>query len=208
MAVTIPDQLRSIDPWSESRFSDNYNLRSRLLTKGNDVVVFKDSFALSIADSTTLTVGPGIAIKDDAMIHITEAQSINLYGTGGGVATGYGVDADPPIHYSASDYYTYLVLNYRYARSMPSPSASYRCIEDMATYFTTDNHMYLGKLLIRNKKIILVSQLGVKISSTVYRRIVVQAENGFSSVNGGVVRTAPPEGAYVDIDVFEEWEHY
>lgn len=206
MSVTIPEQLRSIDPWSESRFSDNYNLRSRLMTKGEDVIVFKDSFALSIEDSTTIAVGPGIAIKDDTMIHITESQSIDLYN--GGATTGYGVDKDPPIHYSATPYYTYMVLNYRYARAMPSPSASYRCIENLSTYFDEVSHMYLGRLTIVDKAITQVTQLGVSLLSTIYRRILVQAEYGFTGVNGGVVRTEPPLEDYVNTDVYEQWEYF
>ena len=206
MPVTTPEQLRSIDPWSESRFSDNYNLRSRLLSKGQDVVVFKDSFALSIADSTTLTVGPGIAIKDDAMIHITESQDIDLFNAG--VADGYGVDVDPPIHTPGSTYYTYLVLNYTYTRSMPSPSASYRCIEDLSTYYNPVNHMYLGRITIDDRVITDVTTLGVNLLSTIYRRIVVQAEYGFASVNGGVVRTEPPLEDVSYTNVYEQWEYF
>jgi hypothetical protein len=206
MAVVVPEQIRSIDPWSENRFSDNYNLRHRLLTKGEDVVVHNDSFALSIIDSTTLRIGPGIAIKDDVAIHIYEYQDIDLYAS----TDGYGVDSDPPIHLSAVDYTTHVMLKYQYARSMPAPSASYRFIEDVATYFTSAMYMYLGYLTISNKTITEVHPEGIMVpfpGGTTYRRITINPYTGYSRINGGVVRPEV-DGGGGPAGWYEEWSYY
>src|SRR3972149_9045525 len=119
MALTPPEQIRSIDPYSENRFSSTINRFTRIYTGGTDCIVHPDSFQITDAsDSTSVTYiafTSGMAIKDDVLIHITES--------------GVGVDLLDDTHYldetpgPITEGYYYLVLWYNHTRSYPAPKA-------------------------------------------------------------------------------------
>lgn len=122
MPVT-PNQIRAVDPYSESRFSDNYNLRSRMVTGGRDVILFPDSFAITwTPDSTSFIVGPGIAIMDDVLVHIMEDTEFDLSNDTNAMID--NSQSSPPIPTDeTSEFQLKLCLQYKYARTIPPQSA-------------------------------------------------------------------------------------
>ncbi len=70
---TVPTQERTLDPFSSNRYSSSYNRFSRVITRGVDCILFNDiSLPITRTDDTTITVGSGICVKDDVVIHITQ----------------------------------------------------------------------------------------------------------------------------------------
>jgi len=143
----IPDQIRSVDPFS-SYHSDNVNRFTRIVSGGANVIVKPTSLVASIGGSPTLIrITDGIAIKDDVMIHIEEANG-----------NGYSVvDLTDPINYIPSstsptpnilDVFAptaYLVLSYTYAKTSTPPKARLMVLKDIAD-FDVDTYIFLAKL--------------------------------------------------------------
>lgn len=122
MPIT-PQQIRAVDPYSESRFSDNYNLRSRMVTGGRDVILFPDSFAITQnPNNLEFTVGPGVAIVDDVLIHILESTTFDLSSDDDAMMD--ASQTSPPIPTDeTNEFYLDLYIYYKHARTIPAPSA-------------------------------------------------------------------------------------
>lgn len=205
--MTIPNQIRSVDPWSENRFSDNYNVRSRILTAGRDSVVYLESFAITKTGDTTITIGPGLAIKDDVLIHILETTTIDLASIQGYVISGEG---EPPIADPlADDVVLHICLHYHYSRSIPAPTAKFVIIKNPNEHFTEVNHMWLGRVHVTNNVITQCTKLAYRTPDTelgtVYERRTIDPLLGYTQVNGGVVRPAVPGGT--PVGWYEEWQY-
>lgn len=137
MALTPPTQLRALDPYSDNRYSSTINRFTRLMTNGRNVVLFPDeSFTLTRASDTTITVGAGMCVKDDILIHISEAYTIDF------TDDAYYEDTNGGL--TASGYY-YIVLKYLASRSYPSPSAYIKLIKTKTLYTNyLNNYIFLG----------------------------------------------------------------
>lgn len=143
----IPDQTRSVDPFS-SYHSDNVNRFTRIVSGGTNVIVKPTSLVASMGGSPTLIhVTDGIAIKDDVMIQIVEANG-----------NGYSVvELSDPTNYIPSstsptanilDVFAptaYLVLSYTYAKVSTPPKARIMVLKDIAD-FDVDTYIFLAKL--------------------------------------------------------------
>jgi len=109
-----PLQIRSSDPWSENRYSNNLNLKAQILTQGKNRILSNNSFVLSIKDSTTISVTNGMCIIDNVLIHVTNSFDLKIN--------------DPTSYFSDSTQINNGVLHiyfqYRYSRSLPAPSLS------------------------------------------------------------------------------------
>ena len=144
MPIT-PPQVRSVDPYSENRFSSAINRLTRIVTGGRDVVLLSnESFELSYDDSndnySIITVGPGLCVKDDVTIHITDDVAIDLRDND------YYIDDTPGM--ISSGYY-YLVLKYQYNRILPAPKAVYKIIRNKSLYTMYQSSLiFLGTILI------------------------------------------------------------
>jgi len=138
MAISAPTQERSVDPYSDNRFSSVINRLSRLMTGGVDCIIYPEvSFPLTKNDYHTVKIGSGLASKDDVLIHTT---------------------ADFYLDFSDSDYYVdpiggmdttgtyYIVFSYTYTRSFPAPKGYFKIIKDVASYYTpfTSDYIYIG----------------------------------------------------------------
>ena len=137
--MAYPRQVRSIDAFNENRFSSVINRFTRLLTGvgGTDVILFSNTSFHLTADSTSVNcvnVAPGLCIKDDVMIQCTDDFSLDFSdatnyvdAVGGMIATG-----------------TYLVvLQYTYARTLPTPKAIYKIIRDINGYYIGSEYKYI-----------------------------------------------------------------
>jgi len=140
MAITAPVQERAVDPYSSNRYSSIINRLSRIVTSGSDVILYPfQSFQLTRLSDTEISVGPGMCIKDDVLIHIKET---------------FALDFEDNAHYIDDDYamdsagYYYMVLQYYYARSLPAPRAWIKIIRDTAGLYRADNksdsYIFLG----------------------------------------------------------------
>lgn len=136
MPLTAPTQIRSMDPYSSSRFSSTINRLSRLISGGQDLILFQeDSFLATRQDWRTLRLVPGIAIKDDALIHITANYDLDFSDNS------YYVDINGAMESAA---WYYVVLDYEYARSLPTPQAYYRIIRDQDLFNNySSNYIFL-----------------------------------------------------------------
>ena len=143
--TVIPEQLRSIDPYSAYRYSSVINRLTRVITGGNDIVLNPDvSFPITRTGNSTIEVGPGLCIKDDVLIHVTEEN--------------YEIDLDNQYFYvddisgNAMDQagYYYLVLQYSYARTLPSPKAAYKIIKNTSVLYTpySEKYIFLGTVKV------------------------------------------------------------
>ena len=142
-SLTPPSQQRTIDPYSENRYSSVINRFTRIVTGGKNVILHGDkSFIISIIDIDNLQIGPGIAVKDDALIHITEDyimnfKNINLYMDEEGGMTSEG--------------WYFIVLFYNYSRSLPAPKAYYKIIRDSQVYNNDrTNYIYLANIYVKS----------------------------------------------------------
>ncbi len=206
MAI-IPEQVRSVDPWSENRFSNNYNIRSRILTGGKNTVVFLDSFKITKLSDTKIKIGPGVAIKDDVMVHIMEDVTINLIADEGYVLSGEG---EPPIPAPDVDIILHVCLNYHYFRSIPAPDARYVIIKYPTAHFKVADHLWLGRIHVVNNKIVEVTTEPIRLPNeeggTVFSRSCIDPLMGYTTFNGGVIRTEHPEEDPQNYQWFENWD--
>lgn len=137
-----PPQLRSVDPFSEDRFSSVLNRYTRIYTGGRDVVLHDDSFLfVDSSDSTAgnvVTFSSGSVVKDDVLIEITENTEVDFENNN------YYLDETPGM---VSTGWYYVVLWYNYVRTYPPPSAFLRILRDK-TLFTTyqTNYIFLAAI--------------------------------------------------------------
>ena len=83
---------------------------------------------------TELTIGEGLAIKDDVLIHVTAAYDLDFSD-----ADSY-IDATTDMD-STGTYY--VVLQYTYTRSLPTPAAYFKIIQDVANLYTPFASQYI-----------------------------------------------------------------
>jgi len=138
--MDAPVQERAVDPYSENRYSSVINRLSRIVTYGQDIILYPfQSFGLTRVDENIVRVGPGVCVKDDVLIHIKESFDLDFS------YNDYYVDDSGDM--DAVGYY-YIVLQYFYARSLPAPKAWIKIIRDIdglykaGTY--SDNYIFLG----------------------------------------------------------------
>jgi len=144
MALTAPTQLRSLDPYSDNRFSNVINRMTRIVTNGKDVILFPQySFPVTRTSATTLTVGPGLCIKDDTLIQITSDYVIDIS------SNDYYEDASGGAD-SVGTYY--LVMRYIYNRTLPVPKAYFKLIKDITNLYDlgtlSDSYLFIAAVKI------------------------------------------------------------
>ena len=138
----VPVQERSVDPYSENRFSSVINRFTRMVTNGENIIMFPDkSFKLRWIDSTTISIGAGICIKDDVMIHIKEDYELDF------TNNEFYVDSSGSLQEEGT---YYIVLSYMYQRSLPSPQAYYKIIRDVDTIYRPyiNRYIFLGAVTV------------------------------------------------------------
>jgi hypothetical protein len=131
-----PTQTRAVDPFA-SYDSDTVNTLTRMATQGEDLL-FSPRGMDVIADSTSpndyVNITEGSCFKDDVWIQITAEHQ---------------VDFNNALHYFGGSIikepgYYYIVLEYEFVKSRPSPQASIKIIPPslVATGYGT-NHIFL-----------------------------------------------------------------
>ena len=139
MAIA-PVQQRSLDAFSDERFSQVINRLTRMISGGTDCILFgTGSFPLTQTDYKTIQVGPGICLKDDVMIHIYETFDIDFTDELFYFDSESGMDTD-------GDYY--IVCSYDYQRSLPGPNCYYRIIKHVDLSFIPypERFLFVGRV--------------------------------------------------------------
>lgn len=119
---TVPVQNRTVDPFSDYRFSSAINKFSRIITGGEDVILNEEySFPLTLSSWRHVTIGPGICFKDDVFIHMTDSFDIDFDDNA------FYVDDHGAM---ISEGYYYILLAYKYRRSMEFQKANIKIMRD------------------------------------------------------------------------------
>jgi len=114
MSNLIPTQVRAIDPYA-SYNSNIANRLTRIVTNGEDCLIYPNPIDVESLSSTTVTVTGGKCVKDDVLI---ETQDYVVDFTD---STSYISVSGTP--FEESGYY-YIVLIYSYAKVQPPNEAS------------------------------------------------------------------------------------
>jgi len=193
MAV-IPNQIRATDPWSENRYTDHLNLRSRIITGGNNIILRNNSFSLGInAEDNKVTIGPGICVIDDVFIHVYEEFEMDP------TDTNYYFQDSSPI----SDGILLIYFFYRYHRSLPPSSLScgFKNIDkvpmNLGNQKTT---IFLGYAKLEEGIIIEVGRGPIEVNESYVYTPVSEIPCLRIDLNGGVICRESPEGEFIWID--------
>jgi hypothetical protein len=131
---TYPDQDRSIDAFSDGRFSSSMNKVVKMVTL-NDMVLFPEqTFKMDIDSTSEITIGEGIFIKDNILVHIQESYQLDFSDND------YYIDSTGDMD---EEGYYYIVIKYDYKRQRPGPKASFYIIRDTSLY-DSSIHIFLG----------------------------------------------------------------
>jgi len=141
-SLNPPEQLRSVDPYSQDRFSSVVNRFTRILTGGEDYLLYPDESFLFVEDAQDtssnnyITFSPGSAIKDDELIIVTANGIVDFEDDN------YYLDNTPGM-ISEGNYY--VVLWYNYARIYSPPMAYYRILRQSEVFETyISNYLFLA----------------------------------------------------------------
>lgn len=170
MAITIPDQIRSVDPYADHRFSNTINRFNRIITGGEDTILPFDDQEFNLTRKTTagsetiagtvytwaankaVKVGPGMCIKDDMLIHIKNSSYVNFSDPTNYVGSGTGFNA-----FDTTGKY-FILLSYTYARSIPAPQASIVIAKQRSEFLNNrDRYIYLGTATVDYTSTFIVS---------------------------------------------------
>lgn len=133
--MAAPKQLRSLDPFSDNRFSSTINRLSRIVTGGDDVIFHPEaSFLFEMVDYRTLRVNPGLCNKDDVLIHVTEPYDLDFMNGEFFVDSDVGMDTEGKY---------YILLQYSYFRSLPGPKAYIKILRNIDQNYIPYVHRYL-----------------------------------------------------------------
>lgn len=164
MAITIPNQIRSVDPYADHRFSDTVNRFNRIFTGGEDTILPFDGdlqFTLTLMTTSgsetihgveyswdeyeAVKIGPGLFIKDDALIHVRSSAYLDFTEAANYVGSGAGFDQ----FNQTGDYF--ILIKYDYLRSIPASQASYVIAKQRAEFLNNrEKYIYLGTASVVN----------------------------------------------------------
>ena len=184
--MPVPRQVRSTDAFSENRFSSVVNRLSRIITAGENTILFPyDSFLLTL-DATScqdITISPGLGIKDDVLVQITENTILDCDSTSNYIDVVGGL--------TESRRYM-IVLEYTYARTLPAPQAIYKIIRDIENIYVGNESKYLmiGLFDVEYDAILLRYYIThVYIETSEYPREVLVGD--FAVIDGGDITEEP-----------------
>lgn len=157
MAITIPSQVRSVDPYADHRFSNTINRLNRIYSGGEDVILPFDGQTFNLTKKTdtssatiagvtytwnankAVQIGPGLCIKDDMLIHVKNSAYLNFQDPDNYVGSGSGYDS-----FDSTGKY-FMLLQYEYSRSIPAPQAKYVIAKQRNEFLLNrSKYIYLG----------------------------------------------------------------
>lgn len=132
MSAIIIDQTRTVDPYSGYN-SNVVNRLTRTITRNNDCIHNKQSLDITALSATELSLSAGICFKDDVLISVDSA---------------FTIDMEEPDFYVSNPFNEagiyYIVLNYNYIKSKPAPEAEILILKPSEHgLFTPTNYLFL-----------------------------------------------------------------
>ena len=157
MPITIPSQIRSVDPYADHRFSNTINRLNRIYSGGEDVILPFDGQTFNLEKQTStgsvtiagvtyswnankaVKIGPGLCIKDDMLIHVKNSAYLDFQDPDNYVGSGSGYNS-----FDSTGKY-FMLLHYEYSRSMPAPQAKYVIAKQRNEFLLNrEKYIYLG----------------------------------------------------------------
>lgn len=186
----IPPQIRSADPWSENRFSNNFNLRNRIYTLGENVIVKSRSFSLSIVNNM-VRVGPGMCFIDDVFIHIPTSFTLNP------LDVNYYFSETSPVVTGK----ILICLEYEYMRVIPPPRVYAGFVTLAKAKQNLKNRLYIGLVVLEDGQIKSANRAVVVIDpNTIIQTRIVEIPAVNIEFNGGVIDYSVEQQQYVWVD--------
>jgi len=146
--MIVPNQVRSVDPWCEHRFTTGLNRRIRIFTGGKkNSILYNESFKLTNPDGNIhkIEVSPGLAIVDDVVLHVLDSSIFDFTQNLSNIKK-YYINEDMPQNKDV--FFTHVFLKYKYELSeVPPVSATYYLSKtvDITKYgFSKDIMLWLG----------------------------------------------------------------
>jgi len=182
----IPKQIRSSDPWTENRYSNNANIKIRVLTNGYNRIVNNASFALGIEDDGyTISIGPGMCVIDDVFIHVYDEFSLDIRNPD------HYFSGSNPINNGTVQIY----MRYKYSRSLPAPRLECGFKNVREGTLDSGDKLWLGYVVIQDGTAIKVGRDADSIITSPF----------ILDINGGVVcRDLQTQ----EFDWFSDWQRY
>lgn len=165
MAITVPTQIRSVDPYADHRFSNTINRFNRIFTGNRNLIMPFDDQEFNLTKMTTtnsatvdgvayswtanqaVKIDGGIFIKDDTLVHVTNTAYLDFSANGAGNYVGNGIDYNSM---NAEGAY-FILIKYTYARSIPAPQASYVIAKQRSEFLNNrSRYIYLGTAHVVN----------------------------------------------------------
>jgi hypothetical protein len=159
MAIQIPTQVRTVDPFA-SYNSNIVNKLTRMVGKGDRGLLYENAMDVTI-DSTDsdsyVVVKPGIAIHDEMLIHFTSEFRLHMRDPEYVIGSASAMDE--------TGYY-WIVLDYTYQKSRPAPTASVKIIKpsDAPSYVSLINTTSSSLLFL--KAVHVINSGGVNVVDT------------------------------------------
>lgn len=138
----IPIQYRSIDPGS-SFDSDNTNKISRIISCGQDKILKKEYLYPTLIGPDTVSITPGICIKDDVVIELVNTNTICINDKSGNAYS----NIDGTIPSNAAVKVVYIVLKYVYEKKKISNQAELKFFLNTDSFRINGdayNYLFLG----------------------------------------------------------------
>lgn len=157
MAITTPEQIRSLDPYADHRFSNSINRFNRIFSRGQDMILPFDNYefplTLQTIDGTetinsvvynwyanrAIKIGAGVCIKDDVLIHCKNSAYLVFTDPTNYVGTSAGYNL-----MDATGKY-FILIKYVYSRSIPAPELTYVIAKQRSEFLLNrEKYIYLG----------------------------------------------------------------
>lgn len=144
MSVPIPNQIRTLDPGDENRYSHTLNRFTRIFTGGTDVLLFPDESFQATLDGTSnftaINYSPGKFIKDDVFVEMTESYSLDF------TDNNNYLDEIPGL---ISDGWYHVLLWYNKTYEYPPPNFYFKILKNRSLYWNyNSNYLFLSAVRI------------------------------------------------------------
>lgn len=151
MSGIAPKQIRALDSYfTNTRLPSSVNKLTRAITGGNNVIINPvESFILlkpiiGLGEKNIkVSISPGVAIKDDVLIHILEQYDLDFT-----IENNYIDEVGGMIENGLY----YIVLYYFFLHRYPNPKAYYKIIRN-TELFDPFKYLFLGGVYVKNGEI-------------------------------------------------------
>jgi hypothetical protein len=136
MANIYPDQLRTVDPYSEYN-SNVVNRLTRIVTSGRNCLRNLPALQVTRVDESTVQISTGMCFKDDVVIEIENVFDVDL------TDLDFYIEGGPA--FDETGYY-FVLLNYIYEKAKPAPRAAVSILKPSQLSAYDTSYLFLACL--------------------------------------------------------------